>query len=156
MGVSADQKSRWARRVDRNAGTFVAIIIGLSALQIIWDIDLLGYWWMQGVFPYSILVVIVGLSISSPEGHPLTQRLLNWSPLLFLGRISLPLYLVHEPIIQYIAWVARPSQPWSFITPMPVAGIAVVLPVSLILAVVLHRNVETPARDYLRSRWRGK
>jgi peptidoglycan/LPS O-acetylase OafA/YrhL len=156
MGVSTDQKkNRWAQRVDRNAGTFVAFIIALSALQILGDIDLYGSWWMQGVFPYSILVVIVDLSLSSGEGNSNTRRLLNWSPLLFLGRISLPLYLVHEPIIQYVAWATRPSQPWSFITPMPVAGIAVVLPASLILAVVLHRNIETPARNFLRSRWRG-
>jgi peptidoglycan/LPS O-acetylase OafA/YrhL len=155
MGISTDRKKRWARRVDRDAGTFVVFVIGLSALQILGDIDLLGSWWMQGVFPYPILVVIVGLSISGQEGDSRTQRLLNWHPLLFLGRISLPLYLIHEPIIQYVAWVARPSQPWSFNMPMPVWGIAVVLPVSLVLAALLHRNVETPARNYLRSRLRG-
>jgi peptidoglycan/LPS O-acetylase OafA/YrhL len=156
MGVSTDQKNRWARRVDGYAGTFVLFVIGLSALQILGDIDLLGSWWMQGVFPYLLLVVIVGLSLSSREEGPHTQRFLNWPPLLFLGSISLPLYLVHEPIIQYVAWVARPSQPWSFIKPMPVSGIVVVLLVSLILAALLHRYVETPARNYLRCRWRGK
>jgi peptidoglycan/LPS O-acetylase OafA/YrhL len=155
MGVSTDQRNRWAQRVDWYAGTFVVFVIGLSALQVVGDIDLLGSWWMQGVFPYVILVVIVGLSISSREGNSHTQRLLSWPAFLFLGRISLALYLVHEPIIQYVAWAARPAQAWSFNTPMPLWGIAIVLPVSLVLATLLERIIETPARNFLRARPRS-
>ncbi|WP_459865629.1 hypothetical protein [Endothiovibrio diazotrophicus] len=70
----------------------------------------------------------------------------------FFGRISLALYLVHEPIIQYVTWVARPDQAWSFDLPMPLWGIVVVLPVSLVLATLLERTVETPARNFLRAR----
>jgi peptidoglycan/LPS O-acetylase OafA/YrhL len=123
MGVSIDQKRRWARRVDWHAGVFAGFIIGLSALQITGDIDLLGSWWMQGVFPYATLVVIVGLSLTDREAIPYTQRLLNRPALLYLGRISLALYLIHEPIIQYVAWAARPAQAWSFSMPMPIWGI---------------------------------
>jgi peptidoglycan/LPS O-acetylase OafA/YrhL len=155
MGVSTDQKNRWARRVDGYAGAFVAFVIGLSALQVLGDIDLLGSWWMQGVFPYAILVIIVGLSTTGREANPYTQRLLSRPAFLFLGRISLALYLVHEPIIQYVAWAARPAQPWSFDIPMPQWGIAIVLPVSLILATLLERTIETPARNFIRTRARG-
>ncbi len=155
MGVSTDQKNRWARRVDWYAGTFVVFVIGLSALQVVGDIDLLGSWWMQGVFPYVILVVIVGLSMTSREVNSYTQRLLNLPTCLFLGRISLALYLVHEPIIQYVAWIARPAQAWSFNMPMPVWGIAVVLPVSVVLATLLERTIETPARNFIKARSRG-
>jgi peptidoglycan/LPS O-acetylase OafA/YrhL len=75
-------------------------------------------------------------------------------PLLFLGRISLPLYLVHEPIIQYVAWIARPDQFWinGLPTPMPAWGTVVVIPVSFVLAILLERYVESPARKYLVSR----
>jgi len=152
MGIPTDQKRRWAKRTDWYAGTFAAFLIGLSALQIATGVDLLGSWWMQGVFPYVILVVIVGLSTTGREASPYTQRLLNRPTLLFLGKISLALYLVHEPIIQYVAWAARPDQPWSFNSPMPVWGIAIVLPASLILATLLERTVETPARNFLRAR----
>jgi peptidoglycan/LPS O-acetylase OafA/YrhL len=155
MGVSTDQTNRWARRVDWNAGTFVVFVVGLSALQIVGGIDLLGSWWMQGVFPYLFLVVIVGLSVTSRGVSPYTQRLLNSPAFLFLGRISLSLYLVHEPIIQYVAWAARPDQDWSFNMPMPVWGIAIVLPVSLVLAVLIERSIETPARNFIRGRSRG-
>ena len=155
MGVSTDQKNRWTQRVDWYAGTFVVFVIGLSALQVVGDIDLLGFWWMQGVFPYVILVVIVGLSMTSREENSYTQRLLNWPACLFLGRSSLALYLVHEPLIQYIAWIARPAQAWSFNMPMPVWGIAVVLPVSIVLATLLERTIETPVRNFIRARPRG-
>jgi peptidoglycan/LPS O-acetylase OafA/YrhL len=155
MGVSTDQKNRWARRIDWYAGTFVVFVVGLSVLQVVGGIDLLGSWWMQGVFPYVILVVIVGLSMTNREVSSYTQRLLNWPTCLFLGRISLALYLVHEPIIQYVAWIARPAQAWSFNMPMPVWGIAVVLPVSIVLATLLERTIETPARNFIRTRSRG-
>ena len=151
MRGSIDQKNRWARRVDWYAGMFVFFVVGLSALHILEDIDLLGSWWMQGVFPYVILVVIVGLSISGPEGNSHTQRLLSGPAFLFLGRISLALYLVHEPIIQYVAWAARPDHAWSSNMPMPLWGIAIVLPVSLVLATLLERTIETPARNQFRS-----
>jgi len=155
MGVSTDQKNRWARRVDWHAGTFVVFVIGLSALQILGDIDILGSWWMQGVFPYVLLGIIVGLSVTSRVANPYTQRLLSWPAFLFLGRISLALYLVHEPIIQYVAWAARPAQAWSSNMPMPLWGVAVVLPVSLVLATLLERTIETPARNFIRARPRG-
>lgn len=151
MGVSTDQKQRWARRVDWYAGTFAAFVIGLSALQIIGNIDLLGSWWMQGVFPYAILAVIVGLSVTGREASPYTQRLLSWPVFHFLGRISLALYLIHEPIIQYVAWAAQPDQAWTFNMPMPVWGIVIVLPASLVLATLLERTIETPARNFLRG-----
>ena len=154
MGVSTDQTHRWARRVDRYAGTFAAFVLGLSALQIVTGVDLLGSWWMQGVFPYAILVIIVGLSVTNREATPYTQRLLNRPAFLFLGRVSLALYLIHEPIIQYVTWAARPDQAWTFNTPMPLWGIAVVLPVSLVLATLLERTIETPARNFIRARVR--
>lgn len=152
MSVSTDQKHRWARRVDGCAGTFAVFVIGLSSLQVAGGIDLLGSWWMQGVFPYVILVVIVGLSMTSREENSYTQRLLSRPVFLFLGRISLPLYLVHEPIIQYVAWAARPAQAWSFEMPMPLWGVAIVLPVSLVLATLIERTIETPARNFIRAR----
>ena len=154
MGVSSDQGNQWGRRVDWGAGVFIVCIAVLSITHIVTRIDLGGSWWMQGAFPFMLLQVIVGLSMTGPGGTSVTVRLLNWPPLLYLGKISMALYLVHEPIIQYVAWIARPDQSWieALPTPMPVWGTAVVIPVSLVLAVFLERYVETPARNFLRSK----
>ncbi len=64
------------------------------------------------------------------------------------------LYLVHEPIIQYVAWIARPDQLWikGLPTPMPAWGAVVVIPASFVLAFLLEHYVESPARKYLGSR----
>ena len=39
--------------------------------------------------------------------------------------------------------------------PMPVWGIAVVLPVSVVLATLFERTIETPACNFIRVRSRG-
>lgn len=153
MGVSSARGAPWARQVDRCAGTFAFLLLGLSSLHVLTGIDLGGSFWMQGVFPFALLQIIVGLSMTDRDGVSSTARLLSWPPLLFLGRISMPLYLVHEPIIQYVAWIARPEAGWAqaLPTPMPLWGTLIVLPASLVLAVLLERLVERPARRLLRG-----
>ena len=154
MGVSADKPRRWAITVDWCAGIFAFLILAFSLVESAAKIDLGGWWWMQGVFPFTLLQIIVGLSLAERDGTSVTARILNWRPMLFLGRISMALYLVHMPVIQYVAWIARPNQSWngSLPTPMPAWGTAVVISVSLVLAVLLERYVETPARRFLMSR----
>jgi len=151
MGVASGQSRRWAIMVDWCAALFAILIIAFSILEIAAKIDSGGWWWMQGVFPFTLLQIIVGLSLAERDGTCLTARFLNWPPMLFLGRISMSLYLVHQPVIQYVAWIARPEQTWNgaLPTPMPVWGNAVAIPMSLLLAVLLERYVETPARRYL-------
>jgi peptidoglycan/LPS O-acetylase OafA/YrhL len=153
MGVRADERGIWPGRTDRRAVFFAALIIGLSVLSIL-GTDLLGSWWVQGVFPYLMLQVIVGLSMAKPNQHFRTRNVLNWPPLLFIGKISLALYLVHEIVIYYVKWATRPDQPFFF-EAMPVWGILLVIPVSVALAVLLERFFERPARSLLRGTSRG-
>lgn len=149
MGVRADKRVLWPGRTDRRALLFTAVIIGLSVLNIL-GADLLGSWWVQGAFPYLMLQVIVGLSMAKPDEQFRTRNVLNWPPLLFIGKISLALYLVHEIIIYYVKWATRPDQPFS-LEAMPVWGILVVIPVSVASAVLLERFIERPARSFFRS-----
>lgn len=154
MGVPNGQGRRWAIWVDWGAGIFAFLILTFSIVDVVAGIDLGGWWWMQGVFPFTLLQIIVGLSLVERDGSSVTTRFLNWPPMLFLGRISMSLYLVHQPVIQYLAWIARPHQTWNraLPTPMPAWGTAIAIPVSLVLAVLLERYVETPARRYFKSR----
>lgn len=154
MGVSNVQGHQWARTVDWGAGIFALFIVVLSIVSVVAKFDLGGSWWLQGVFPFILLQIIVGLSMAEQGAVSVTGRLLNWPPMLFLGRISMSLYLVHEPIIQYVAWIAHPDQLWikGLPTPMPAWGTIFVIPASFVLAVLLEHYVESPARRYLRSR----
>jgi peptidoglycan/LPS O-acetylase OafA/YrhL len=65
-------------------------------------------------------------------------RFLQWPPLVFLGRVSYGIYLVHAPVlILATSTLARPL-------PYPVA-VALVPVVTVALAAALHRLVERPA-----------
>ncbi|MDJ0827730.1 MAG: acyltransferase [Rhodobacter sp.] len=145
MGLQPD---RAGRRVDRAAAAFAACILAFSALDMA-GTDALAAWWMQAVFPWTLLMVIAGLS--APGAHPsLAHRLFTWPPLVFLGRIGLPLYLIHEVVIYATAWATAPDRPFYFAA-MPAWTIAVVLPASLAAALALHHLVERPARARLRA-----
>jgi peptidoglycan/LPS O-acetylase OafA/YrhL len=70
-------------------------------------------------------------------------------PLLWIGAISYPLYMLHQNIGMTILWRLQQhgyqSQVWIL---APVA-------VSLLLAAAVHYWVELPSRDYLRGKWRA-
>jgi peptidoglycan/LPS O-acetylase OafA/YrhL len=149
MGVKVAEKGVWPGRTDRRAAFFAALIIGLSVLSIL-GTDLWGFWWVQGTFPYLMLQVIVGLSMAKPDEQFRTRNALNWPPFLFIGKISLALYLVHAIVIYYVKWATRPDQPFFF-EAMPVWGILVVIPMSVTLAVLFERFFERPARSFLRD-----
>ncbi|MBY0324917.1 MAG: acyltransferase [Reyranella sp.] len=70
---------------------------------------------------------------------------LAWRPLVFLGQISYPLYLVHVALgFAVIRWAV--SQGWSTLAGVIAAGL-----VSLIVASLLHYLVELPGGRWLRS-----
>ncbi len=70
-------------------------------------------------------------------------------PLIFLGDISYPLYLLHQHIgyavISRMQAAGLAAEPWLLV---PAA-------VSLVLAAAVHRLVEKPAREWLREKWRN-
>jgi peptidoglycan/LPS O-acetylase OafA/YrhL len=83
-------------------------------------------------------------------------------------------YLVHEPLIRYIVWLRVGTLQWpkdltcssatdklaclneletfNKARQMPAWGVLVVLPVSLVLAWVLHHAVEKPFRHLLKAK----
>lgn len=76
---------------------------------------------------------------------------LGWiiaAPLLFLGDISYPLYLLHQnigyAIISRMQQAGFTALPWLLVPVMA----------SLLLATIVHRLVEKPSRRWLRDRWK--
>lgn len=70
---------------------------------------------------------------------------LRWSPLVFLGEMSYPLYLVHQRIgVSVMEYFYRHGVPAAFAVAIATAGVGA-------LAVVIHFAVENPGRRYLRK-----
>lgn len=72
-------------------------------------------------------------------------RWLAWRPLVFLGRISYPLYLVHVVLgFLVIRWAM--AQGWSTLAGVVAAGV-----VSLVTATLMHYMVELPGGRWMRT-----
>lgn len=123
--------------------------------------------WFQMLLPLSQLTIVYGLSMD--EGLSRTSKILRSRILLYFGKISYSLYLVHEPIILYICWFiyGTQSEPvcdkeditceesweiYNYQRLQPVWCIPIHLVISIILAVCLHYLVEKPARNCLRPK----
>lgn len=109
----------------------LAIIIGLAA-GLLFDFP------VRMAPDIRILFVVILLLFAVAHRSPALQRLLELSPILFVGDISYPLYLVHDNLgISLSAWYARrlPAMP-------PVlAGLLAILSVGL-LAWAIARYAE--------------
>lgn len=79
--------------------------------------------------------------------HRLT--LLRWTPLVWLGAISYPFYLLHENIGWTVIFQLEAAQ-WN-----PHAAIAAALVIALLAATLLHVLVEKPAMEAIRRRYRA-
>jgi peptidoglycan/LPS O-acetylase OafA/YrhL len=74
------------------------------------------------------------------------SRWLSWPPLVFLGRVSYPLYLVHV-VLGYEIIRLGVEQGWSTLHGVIAAGVA-----SLVVATVLHYVVEVPGERWSRAK----
>jgi len=131
----------WAVRVAaRRGGT--AIWIGLTALG---PALLVSHWLLRpqlsGIWgdltlalrvPGAVLVVAV-VALWPPLQRPLSAR-----PLVWLGRVSFSLYLVHFPVVVAFGTMFGPGRWWL--------GALVSVPLSLVLAQLMYLWVELPAQ----------
>ena len=102
------------------------------------------------------LMVIIGLCLDG--GRSIATKIFNTKTMQFFGRISMSLYLVHEPIIFYIRfffygvwhWEDSEGSPNS-----PTWTIPIHIIISLIFASLITLFIEEPARKLLKN-WRAK
>lgn len=84
-------------------------------------------------------VLLIGLAY----GGGLVARALSLSPIVFLGKASYAIYILHVPLLW---WYMRWSREFSA---------ALYLAVVIAVSVPVYRFIEVPANRYLRSRARG-
>ena len=130
--------------------------------EIFLQTDLGGY--LQFALVYVQLMVIVGLCMDN--GKSMITKFFNTKLMQFLGRISMALYLIHEPVIFYIRlcfygvwnWESEfgppplgPQPP----PPSPAWTIPIHMGISILLASFLTIFIEEPGRKMLKS-WKQK
>jgi peptidoglycan/LPS O-acetylase OafA/YrhL len=89
-------------------------------------------WWALAPTLAAALIIAAGPSA-------LINRALSWSPLVFIGAISYPLYLWHFPLLVF----ARLHHGG----PLPASEAALLVAASVVLAYVTYRFVERPIRS---------
>jgi peptidoglycan/LPS O-acetylase OafA/YrhL len=72
-------------------------------------------------------------------------RWMNVGPLLFLGRISYPLYLIHSALGYELIRLVQEAGGST------IAGIALAVTCSVLLATILHLFIENPGKRFLRT-----
>jgi lipopolysaccharide transport system permease protein len=108
--------------------------------------------WVNGPFaaqvygPYNYAASLIAFTVLyRRRDRPIRSRILH-----FFGDISYPLYVVH-PLVGYVGLALALKAGLS-----PVGALAIVVPIILGGAYLLHRIVETPSIDFGHSLVRGK
>lgn len=107
-----------------------------------------------GRLAYPVVWLIFGSVLIALQAWPAFRRPLQLRPLVFLGDLSLSVYLIHTPIgmaILYGFYVY--DTPIPFDSPVFFGSYAATV---LIVAMALHFGFELPARRWLRLRFGGQ
>ena len=99
------------------------------------------------------LMIIVGLCLDS--GKAWTCRFFKTRIMQFLGRVSMSLYLIHEPLIYWLKLIIHGPVEWvdgkNPEVKLPVWAIPIHLVISLIFGVLLTLFLEDPMRKILKK-----
>jgi peptidoglycan/LPS O-acetylase OafA/YrhL len=98
---------RWQQIADRSSTAIlsftVLIILANSLYCMQTGGNIRGGVWLQAIAPFLQLKVIVALTRDGAGS--LSSRILRHPFLLWLGEISMSLYLVHHPVLYYTTWM---------------------------------------------------
>jgi peptidoglycan/LPS O-acetylase OafA/YrhL len=142
LAVNAERLIAWARSIDGRRGAgffwFAALVGGCLLLVLHWLVQPLvaGHalaldFFLALSFLGAVVIVAVAF-LWEPLSRGLTVAPVRW-----LGRVSFSLYLVHVPIIVACANIFGKDR--------AVLAVAVAIPVSLVVAEIFMRLVESPA-----------
>lgn len=147
-GLLAVALLRGVRLRGRGGRLLLTVLGGLGLLGslALWHTATVADLWL---YPWGLLAsaaCTAALVAGALQGGVLTT-VFAWAPLVWVGRISYGVYLLHWPVF---LWLTPERTGWS---PWPLFGLR--LAVTFVAAVVMFRLVETPVRSgaTLRGRW---
>ena len=113
--------------------------------------------WNSTIFKpkYSQIISVLNLGLCLDGGKSLTCRFFKTRAMQFLGRISMSLYLIHEPLIYWIKLIVHGPAEWidgknPGLT-MPIWAIPIHVLISLVFGTLLTIFLEEPARKFLKN-----
>lgn len=134
LAVAAPTVRRWPARVLSSSGVAGIVV----AFFVVPQASFPGWW-------ATLPVLSAAAMIAAPTG-PANRLLLERSPLVFIGLISYPLYLWHFPLLVFAR--LHGGEP-------TVAARLLLIALSMVLAYVTYRFIETPVRRRRAARtWR--
>ena len=164
------ERINWNKMCDMLAIIFILIFVAGSIIENITNGVTSFNYWLQLLLPWWQLELIYVLT--KCDENCMTYKVLTSRLMLYLGRISYSLYLVHEPMIQYIELIVYgiQSEPtcdldadidnacqkeWDQYDDhrlMPLYCIPILWIAAIIAAILLNRFFEEPMRKLLRPK----
>jgi len=136
-------RSGWLARVWGSDWSFAIIALVLMALSPFWPTDL------------AIITVLPVLLLAVASNHGRVQLVLNTRPIAALGQISYSLYMVHLICLDTLLGILGfQPQPAGVGLVAAAAMFLVALVAALVMATLVSRCIEYPARSFLRGLWR--
>lgn len=146
VGVSAYEYFAQSKRLFRSGTCLELGMLALSFLSVATTRIVSSYfgamlgehvdWWLMSCASCWTFAILIGI-FSWQEGR--VSRLLGWKPMVYFGEISFALYLVHQPVIQYLEGLA----PWFHQLPLPMQVMAFAI-IILGISSALHHLIEKP------------
>jgi peptidoglycan/LPS O-acetylase OafA/YrhL len=124
--------AEWA--TDREWFWPLVLVVGVVLAAVRWELGALGVttfpgWNTSVVSILGVSLIVLAAAFWGGFRRVLESRVVQW-----LGTVSFSLYLIHEPIIMTVRTLLVDASPWL--------GIAISIPVSLVLAHVFAHQVE--------------
>ena len=158
-GIVTDKAQRWSRLITAISVFYVffVLLFALLGRLVNGSIAHNAGLFLQLTGVYSFLAVIDGLT--RDEGKSLLAKFCNLRLIQELGKISMTLYLTHEPFIKGLCFAIRRVEGKPIRTPivmtettctLPVWGIPIILLVCPLIAWLLTKFVEEPMKKMIR------
>lgn len=163
-GASGGSGSDWLE-ITRDMSLYLLFTFLVWSAVTSFVVPLFGAVFLQAIVPFAQLTVIVGLTRDCSESNT-AYRFLTHSVTLWLGKISMTIYLVHYLFISYIEWgvyhwkvlpycdfmVKHPDcDEQADAMVMPVWGIPAVIAMTMVASPLIFYCFEEPLRRLLQA-----